>query len=340
MPDIQFSILPLLLLLPLSLLPLFKRSGDSLVYSYTSWLPEDSIGKFMDRLSRALAMLAIASLVLGLAGPQQSETQVERIGRGAEISIIMDRSSSMDAYIHRNGVTKNDRGKKQAFIEKQENKSKNDVVREALGWLLAQRPDNRYALTLFNAAPIRVASFTDDVAIVQAGLDASDIGRGTSKTKMGLGLLAAIEGFEGRAYTGSRAIMLVSDGGAKLDEEMRKEISEGLIRNKISLYFIYIESSLNSPNLELVGTDVDSTLDEVALHVFFQELDSEYQVFQASDSDSLSKAIKRIDEQQNLPLTYFERVPRTDYSGPLYTVAFISGFCLLILMLLRRMQLG
>ncbi|MBX2824330.1 MAG: VWA domain-containing protein [Gammaproteobacteria bacterium] len=336
MPDIQFTHLPLLLMLPLALLPLLQRKNESLVYSWNYLLPQDRVGPWLEWLRRALALLTISAIIVGLAGPGRSETQIERIGRGAELSIVLDRSSSMDRNMWRNGISPENRGKRQDYVQKQKTISKNDAVRDALGWLLTQRPDNRYALTLFNAAPIRVAPFTDNVSLVQAGLDASDIGRGPSETNMGLGLLAAIDAFAGRSYSGSRAILLVSDGGAKLKEEIRNQIAAGLVRNRVNLYFIYIQSSANSPNLELVGTDVDSTLDEVALHVFFQGLESEYRVFQASDLESMEKAVQIIDEQQNLPLTYYERVPRVDYSQRFYLSALLSCALLLLLSVLKK----
>jgi len=338
MSGFQFTHLPLLLLLPLALLPLLRRRDDNLTYSWTQLLPEDSVGHFLEWLRRILAVFTMAVIVLGLAGPGRSETQLERIGRGAELSIVMDRSSSMDRTMWRNGITPENRGKRQDYVQKQETMSKNGAVREALNGLLSQRPDNRYAFTLFNAAPMRVAPFTDNVALVKAGLDASGIGRGPSETNMGLGLLAAIEAFEGRSYSGSRAILLVSDGGAKLAEEMRKRIADGLARNRISLYFIYIQSNANSPNLELVGTNVDSTLEEVALHVFFQGLESDYQVFQATDADSMENAVQLIDEQQNLPLTYYEKVPQVDYSQLFFMAALVSCALLLLLSSLQKMS--
>jgi len=306
MPSIEFEIPRLLLLLPLALLPLLRQPRDAIVFPSTAWLPVDPLGQIAQWVWRILAILTIACVIVGLAQPGLSESRIERIGRGAEISVLLDRSSSMDAFIRRNAPKLGEQAK--------QTQSKNDVVRDALSWLLQQRPDNRYALTLFNVAPIRVAPFTDDAQLAQAGLNASDIGRGPSQTNMGLALLAAIEGFEGRSYTGSRAILLVSDGGAKLSDTVRAEIQRGLERNHISLYFIYIQSSPNSPNLETVGTDADASLEEVALHVFFANLNTEYRVFQADDPESMAAAIAQIDQQQNLPLTYYERVPRIDYS--------------------------
>lgn len=315
MLPVEFEFPQLLALLPLALLPLMRHRRDSLTFPWIDWLPHDSIGGLVQLAWRLLAMLTLALIIVGLAMPGMSETRIERIGRGAEISILMDRSSSMDAEIRRNAPEPG----KQA----QPTQSKNDVARKALSWLLNQRPQNRFALTLFNTAPIRVAPFTDDVAIVQAGLDASDIGRGSNQTNMGLGLLAAIDGFNGRSYTGSRVILLVSDGGARLDDSTRERVQRGLERNRISLYFIYIQSDPNSPNLELVGTDTDATIEEVALHVFFDSLDIEYRVFQADNPESMAAAIAEIDRLQNLPLVYYERVPRIDYSRVCFIAALI-----------------
>jgi len=310
-----------LLLIPLALLPLMRRRRDALPFPWIDWLPRDGLGRSLQWLWQLAAILTMASIVLGLAGPGIREGRVELIGRGAEIAILLDRSSSMDAVIRRNAPKLGEQA--------QATRSKNDAARQALSWLLRQRPENRFSLTLFNAASLRVAPFTDDVAIVQAGLDASDIGRGPSDTNMGLGLLAAIEGFEGRSYSGSRAILLVSDGGAKLDDDMRERIRQGLARNRISLYFVFIRSDPNSPNLELVGTDADTLVEEVALHVFFANLDSEYRVFQAEDPDSMARALAQIDQLQNLPLIYHQRVPRIDYSRPCFAAALCCGLFLL-----------
>ena len=153
----------------------------------------------------------MALLVIGLAGPTGPERIVERIGRGAEISILLDRSASMDGMVRR-PMPKD-------YQPTQVQMNKNGIAREALSWLLAQRPENRYSLLLFSVVPMQITDFTDDMGLLQAGLDASAIGRGPKETNMGTALLSAIEGFDKRPYTGSRALLLVSDGGAKLDEE-------------------------------------------------------------------------------------------------------------------------
>lgn len=327
MTAIDFSLPYFLLFLPLAILPALPRARDEVAFSWSLLLPEDTIGRMLNSIWCALAMLTIICLVLGLAGPGKSRTQIERIGRGAELSILMDRSASMDAHVRRVEL--------KAGEQARPSQSKNEVVRGALSWLVNERPENRYALTLFNVAAIHVAPFGDDAELVQAGLTASGIGRGPNKTNMGVALQSAIGRFNDRSYTGSRAILLVSDGGAKLDALTRKRISEGLKKNRINLYFIYIQSSDNSPDLESVGVDADSTVDEVALHLFFKGLDTDYRVFQANDPESMADSVTQIDEQQNLPLTYFEQVPRIDYSQWLYLGAFACCLMLTVLNVLR-----
>lgn len=327
MTPIDFSAPNLLLLLPLALLPVLPLARDAVAFSWSLLLPDDSIGKVINAIWRTLAVLTICCLILGLAGPGKSQSQIERIGRGAELSILMDRSASMDANVRRVEL--------KAGEQARPSQSKNEVVREALSWLVNERPENRYALSLFNVAAIHVAPFGDDAELVQAGLAGSGIGRGPNKTNMGVALLSTIERFNDRSYTGGRAILLVSDGGAKLDELTRNRISEGLKQNRINLYFIYIQSSENSPDLESVGVDADETVDEVALHIFFKGLDTDYRVFQANDPESMADAVTQIDQQQNLPLTYFEQVPRIDYSRWLYLGALLSCVILTVLSLLK-----
>lgn len=331
MVPIDFTSPYWLLLLPLSLLPCMARGRDTTTMPWTGWLPADSIGARLNIIWMILSILLLIFLIIGLAGPGKSQISIERIGRGAELSIVLDRSASMDTNIRRLAPNPGEAAKA--------TQTKNDVVRETLIWLINQRPENRYSLTLFNTAAIHVAPFLDDPAIAEAGLSASAIGRGPNKTNMGLALLSAIQRFDNRKYSGSRALLLVSDGGAKLDQRTRQDIREGLQRNQISLYFVYVQSSPNSPNLETVGKDPDTSIEEVALHIFFEQLGTEYRVFQADNPESMAAAVTEIDQLQNLPLTYQEQIPRLDYSNRLYLAALLCCAGLVLIGTVRLEQL-
>jgi mxaC protein len=305
----------MLLLLPLAGLPLLRRRSDSLSFSYLAWLPVDKVGRVMSILWQAAAALAMASLVVGLAGPGEAGAQVQRTGRGAEVLILMDRSSSMDAIITPKGVL--------AAGSLSAGDSKNKVVRELLAKFVAKRHDDRFALMTFSTRPMPIVSFTERSEVVQAGLAATGIGRGLPHTEMGSALLAAIGQFEGRVYSGSRIVLVVSDGGAQLDASTRQRIEAGLSRHRIGLYWIYVRSSANSPDLKVASTGADDGVEEVALHRFFSQLGTPYRLFQADDSTALATAIAEIDRQQNQPLSFFERVPRRDHSGVFFTLSLV-----------------
>lgn len=307
-----------LLLLPVVLLPLLGTRKETLRFPSVTWLPADRTGPAVDWLTRVLAMLAMSCIVFGLASPGRSGAQIPRIGHGAEVLILMDRSTSMDDYFRPKGGTA-----AQAEGAKEGNKSR--VARDLLTRFVNKRPEDRFALTTFSSAVMTVAPFTTHNDAVLAGLAATGVGRGLPHTDMASALLEAIDAFQQRAYSGSRIILLVSDGGAKLDEETQRQVREGLQRNRIGLYFIYIRSSALSPNLNVpVPPPADDEDDEMTLHRFFLSLPTPYHLFQADDPNAMATALKDIDREQNLPLSYLERVPRQDNSAVLFLGGLLS----------------
>ncbi len=311
-----------LLLLPLAVLPLLRRRRDTLTLATIAWLPHDRVGRVAGLLWRACAVLAIAGIVVGLAGPGRSGAQQLRTGRGAEVLILLDRSSSMDA----NTLQKDVKSGGQFNASRP---TKLAVVRDLLSEFVTQRPDDRFALMTFSTRAMLVAPFSDAHATVLAGLQATAIGRGLPDTLMGRALLAAIEQFDGRPYSGSRIILIVSDGGARLDEGQRQRIAAGLARHRIGLYWVYIRSSPNSPDL---SRDVAGTLDsdeEQALHDYFRSLATPYRLYQTDDAEAMAQAMAEIDRQQNLPLSTLERLPRRDLSPACYLAALLACLGLL-----------
>ena len=321
-----------LLLLPLAVLPLLRRRRDTLPFSYAPWLPRDPLGEIAGWLWRILATVAIFSTVIALAGLGKPQTQVSRVGRGAEILVLMDRSRSMDDHMLPSDWRKYDRSFLLHHLSRGLPKAK--VARDLLAKFVAQRPDDRFALMFFSTKPLSVVSFTQHDEVVQAGIAAADIGRGLANTEVGRALLAAIAEFDRRAYSGSRIILLVSDGGAYLDEPTKHRVLAGLARNRIALYWIYLRS-YNSPTLD--NTDPDwANAPEMALHTFFQSLRTPYRAYQAEAPEDLAKAVADVGRQQNFPLDFLEEVPRQDFSRRFIAVAAI---CCLLLLIGRSLAL-
>lgn len=318
-----------LLLLPLAALPLLRRRSDTLRYASVAWLPADPWGRVAGLLWRAFACLAMLGAIVGLAGPGESGTQVLRTGKGAEALILMDRSSSMDANFLGREV-------KAGGQFNASRPTKSAVVRELLSDFVARRPDDRFALMTFSTNAMLVAPFTQDHATIQAGLKSTGVGRGLPDTLMGRALLEAIAQFEGRPYSGSRIVIIVSDGGARLDESQRRRIAAGLAAQRIGLYWVYIRSSPNSPDLTRPVAGTLDSEEELALHDYFKSLATPYRLYQTDDPEAMASAIADIDRQQNFPLTYYQRVPRLDHSGGFFAAALLGCLGLLAC---RAMQL-
>jgi mxaC protein len=321
-----------LLLLPVALLPLLRRRRDTLLFSHVRWLPPDRVGRIAGFVWRALAVLAIVTTVLALAGPGRSETQVVRTGRGAEILVLMDRSRSMDDRM----LTSDWKMLDPLVVRAQSwsrGEQKGKVARDVLAKFVADRPDDRFALMFFSGNPILVVPFTQHDEVVQAGIAAAGIGRGLSDTDLGWAMTTAIKEFDRRRYTGSRIILLVSDGGARLDEPTRREIREGMRRNRIALNWIYLRS-VNGP--DFTRPQPEEYMSEFALHGFFQSLSTPYRAYQVQTPEDLAQAIAEVGKQQNLPLDYFEQIPRQDFSRGCLAVA---ALCCLLLLIYRSLQL-
>jgi mxaC protein len=237
----------------------------------------------------------------------------------------MDRSRSMDDHMLPSDWRKYDRSLLLYHLSRGQPKAK--VARDLLAKFVAQRSDDRFGLMFFSTKPLSVVSFTQHDEVVQAGIAAADVGRGLANTEVGRALLAAIGEFDHRVYSGSRIILLVSDGGAYLDEPTQRRILAGLARNRIALYWIYLRS-YNSPTLdETDGTHANAP--EIALHKFFQTLATPYRAYQAEVPEDLAKAVADVGREQNFPLDYLEQVPRQDFSRRFIVLGIVC--CVLLL---------
>ena len=259
--------------------------------------------------------------------------QMLRTGHGAEILVLMDRSRSMDDKMMPSDWRTID-PLSLRYQAASRGPQKSQVARDLLSRFVSERRHDRFALMFFSAGPLRVVPFTQHDAVVQAGIAAGGNGRGLSETDVGRALLAAIAEFDQRAYTGSRIILMVSDGGAQLDEPTRRRIAAGVQRNRVALYWLYLKS-VNGPTLDAPAPQ-DGSSPELALHHFFVSLPAPYHAYQAEVPEDLAQAIADVGRQQNLPFDFAEQVPRRDYSRGFIAAA---AACCLLLLLCRTLLL-
>ena len=301
-------------LLLLSIVPLFSTDVAVVRFSSLALIPDDRVSTLIAMILRVARSASLALVAIGLSGPYLPEKQIERIGEGAQIILLLDRSRSMDQPFggqpFRNPLITEDAD------------AKGTVARRLLSEFVADRRNDKYGMLVFSTEPIQVLPLTDKTEIIQAAIDAGNIGRGLSETNVGAGIIAAIRFFEGQPYTGSRVVMLVSDGGARLDKLTRIHIADLLERHRVALYWVYIRSR-HSPGIVPAGSDEqsDDTAPARVLHEYFETLETPYRVFDAEDPNALATAIAKVNELQSLPIRYVDVIPRKKIGRWFYLAA-------------------
>jgi mxaC protein len=204
------------------------------------------------------------------------------------------------------------------------------VARQVLGEFAARRRSDRFGLVAFSVVPLHVLEFTDRQAAVQAAIAAGRKGRGLSETDIGAALMEGLTAFEGRAYTGSRILMLVSDGGDHLEPAMRDALARSMKAQRVSLYWLYLRSVAN-PGLKPGPDDSpgsEETVPERALHRFFGSLGLPYKAYEVEDPDALRQAVADVDRLENLPITYMDTVGRRSLEGLCLSLAALGTLLL------------
>lgn len=353
-----------LALLPLAALPLLRLPAAAIPYSWLGLVPEDPVSRWLDRALRAAGALTIASLALAASGLHRPAYEVERIGRGAHMVLLVDRSTSMDRPFAMQGIVDP--------AAQGGRRSKGEVARRLLSEFVAERHDDLFGMVVFSTFPIPVLGLTDHHEVVTAAIAAGNVGRGLAETDIGSGLEQALEYFEGQPYTGARIVVLVSDGAGEIGLTARLRIAHLMRRLRVSLYWIYIRSAYgpvifdadDSPNATTGGadatgdaaitdtagatgpasatgaTDADAgtmkMTPERALHDFFSRMGASYRAYTAESPEGLEQAIADVSRLQNLPVRYRETVGRRDLSAACLVVALVGLSLLVAAKLMER----
>lgn len=311
------------LLLPLALLPWCLRGQRAMPHPYLAGLPEDRLSVWLERSWRLALTLLCASLLLALSRPYLTTQHVERLGRGAHVMIVLDRSASMNDPFAK-------RGDADARVPKMQ------AARSLLQSLVAQGKDDLIGMVTFSTSPILAAPLSTDRGFVQAALQATEAG-GMGFTAVARGLGMALDYYGDQAATGSRAVVLVSDGGAHLDGKTQDMLRAMFMRQQASLYWIYLRSE-NGVSLRQTlaeGESIDA-YPEVALDAYFQTLHVPYRVYEAENPQAVAAAIADIARLKNKPTRYSEPLARLDISHYAYVLAVLAA---LLLCLMHTLEL-
>lgn len=348
-----FSHAWVLWLLPLTLLAWLPSRSHELRNTFAAQLPPDRGSIVLQWTLRLVELLAVAAVIVAMSDPYRPEDTIERVGQGAEIVLVLDRSRSMDQGFA--GVSgpapARSTGPEALDYYSHLNSSgmrdpKGHVARRLLADFAAKRRADRFGMVVFSTVPMRVLDFTQKQEVIQAAIAAGNIGRGLSETNIGLALEAGLSFFENRPYAGARIVLLVSDGGDQLDPDAREQIRQMVHKYRVAIDWIYLRS-VNSPGLmqEQVDDQVQGTGDaaagqgavpEHALHRFFESLGTPYRAYEAENPAAMQRAIDDLDRLDNLPIVYHDVVPRRELSGWASGTALL---CVLVLLLANGLEI-
>ena len=319
---LQWSQPYLFLLLPLIVLPWINHNQEKTI-AWAEFVPVDPLSKVIGITLKTLASIVLAALVFALAGPYEPEKKVERVGEGAEIVLLLDRSRSMDDAFA---------VKTQAALVSVGNKdSKRRVARSYLAEFVKKRPDDRFGFVLFSSQAIKLLPLTYNKESVLATINANALGKGLKDTNMSDALIKAAEMFDGQVYRGSRIVLLVSDGGQLLTDEAKKQIATLYKQMNLTINWIYM-SATHGVTLGEGGDDsyLWQDLPERKLHKFFESMGTPYHAFEAKSLDAFAKAMDEIDRQQYQTLIVEETLPREPKHQPFYWLAMIAMLLLVM----------
>ena len=302
---------PLVLwLLPLALLPILLERSNTRTYSWVDMLPPDPLSNLIGLLLKILAAISLFCIILGLAGPQSLEQKVERIGIGAQIGMVIDRSASMDDPF--SGGT----------AEGRVGETKSVAAARLMTDFVNTRKNDMTGVITFSNSAMYVLPLTESREAILAAIKAT-AGNSLFQTNIGGGLTSAVGLFEKVPDSGSRAIILISDGAGRVSAEVQQKLRDWLQRYNISLYWIVLRQpggvTIFDPKYEVHYEAALPT--EVELYYYFKLLRSPFHAYEAEDPKSLAAAIADINQKEKKPIKYMEKIPGHDFTQLCYLIA-------------------
>jgi len=288
-------------LLPLALLPLARSALRRTSVPAVAAAPADPLSAWLGRTLTLAGILAVAGLIAALAGPYRTGARIERLGIGAQVSLLIDRSGSMNETFA---------GRQPSGAEE----SKAAASRRLLADFVGARAHDLFAVTAFSTAPMLVMPMTDRHDAVRAAIAAIDR-PGLDYTNIGRGLGMALSQF-GIDVGASRVLLLVSDGAAVIDPRVQDQLRAAVARIRPNLYWLFLRTK-GSPGIadRPAGEDTPQAAPERHLDLFFKSLGVPYRAFEAEGAEAVAAAIRQIEALERDPIPYVEERPRRDLTG-------------------------
>ena len=309
--------------LPLAFIPLIFKETSLQYYSWNEMIPKDRLSSIIAIILKFIATLILITIIVGLSGPHSQQREMEKIGIGAQIGLVLDRSASMD----------------DPFAGKDESKvgeMKSAAAARLITDFVNSRKNDMMGMVSFSNSAMYVLPLTDNKNAIISAVRAT-AGNALFQTNIGSGLTTGAELFNKVPDSGSRAVILLSDGAGRIDAATQEKIKDWFGRLKISLYWIVLRQpgGISIFNTSFKARDDDALPPQIELNEFFKSLNSPFQAYEAEDPKTLQKAIEDINQKEKKPIKYFEKIPGQDYSTHCFVTAALLMIALLTLKLIE-----
>jgi len=303
-----------LLLLPLAFTPFWLKSRQGQMYSWLDMVPRDRISEIADTTIRAMTALLLAALVLALAAPQGPDIKVQKVGKGAQTVVVIDRSVSME-----NPFAGDSTSGRTVEIKAR-------AARRLITDFIHARPDDMIGVVAFTNAALHGVKITSNRNAVLAAVNAAT-SAGINQTNIGAGITEGVSLFDDIPNSGSRAIILLSDGAGKISPRVKQKIHEQLTSKKLNLYWIVLREP---DDISIFGNNEGyvSVPPVIELNQYFTSLKIKYRAYEADNPTALQSALQDIDAREKNVIQYAVNMPGHDYTRDLILLAL--GLCLLL----------
>ena len=312
-----------LIFLPLAIIPLIIGQSNQNIYSWNEMIPLDALSKIVSILLKSLSSLIIFIIILAISEPYSNQKIVSKIGEGAQIGLVLDRSASMDEpFSGSDGDTVGE--------------TKSAAASRLIIDFFESRSNDMVGVITFSNSAMYVLPLTQNKDAIKAAVNAT-AGNALFQTNIGAGLTSSAELFTDVDDSGSRAVILLSDGAGRIDANTQQKIRDWFDQFQIGIYWIVLkqEGGISIFDEDYVPRDEDQLPPQIELYEYFKTFRSPFNAYEAEDPKSLALAIKDINLKEKKPIKYNEIIPGTNHSTKLLITAFLMALLLFALKLIE-----
>ena len=163
----------------------------------------DILSRIISLFFKIVSTVIILLTILTLSEPYADQKIVLKKGKGAQIGLVLDRSASMD----------------DPFAGGDDNKSIAETKSAAASRLIVDffnsRTDDMVGVITFSNSAMFILPLTNNKEAIRAAVSAT-AGNALFQTNIGAGLSSSAELFTSIENSGSRAVILLSDGAGRI----------------------------------------------------------------------------------------------------------------------------